>query len=465
MAKRLRRHQLLGGEGVTLISLKFEAMGFPFHRLEGAYDVGIDAMVELRDPTTGEMSNTFFGVQCKATRELERETEAGFEFTVKQADFDYWSKGTMPVLLVVAQPSSGQAWWVPVRKEMQNPETRQTRRISFDKVANLLDQSAVTELLGLAQAAGSGTYFRPVPTREELHTNLLEVTRVPLRVWRAETDFRDPADLFQELKRQEEWADPEWFLADGAIYAMHDLRDDPWPAVCDAGTVEAFDPREWAESEVPEHRRLFVRLLNQCLRSKLYRMHMRFLKEGQREFFYFISTDDLSRRVVNYRSRKNLTSRIVFREYKRKDDPSRIAYYRHVGFERRFEELDGRWYLRINPTYHYTSDGREPDPFREERLAGIKQIERNKAVAGSVVMFGALLRDEASLFADDYRFLGFGDLLRVDVDVGVPDALWAKRDELLPPGAAGSADEDYDGQEESLFEDVGADVAEDEELP
>jgi hypothetical protein len=456
----------LGGEGVSLISLKFEAMGFPFHRLDGGYDVGIDAMVELRDPTTGEMSNTFFGVQCKATRELERETDTTFDFTVKQADLDYWSKGTMPVLLVVAHPSTGRAWWVAVRKEMQKPTTRLTRRITFDKSANLLDESAVTELLGMAQAAGSGTYFRPVPTREELHTNLLEVTRFPLRVWRAETEFRDPAELFQELTRQEAWADPEWFLADGAVYAMHDLRDDPWPAVCDTGTVESFDPREeWGQSEVAEHRRLFVRLLTQCLRSKLYRMQMRFQKEGQREFFYFMATDDLSRRVVNYRSRQNLTSRIVFREYMRKDDPNRVAYYRHVALERRFEELDGRWYLRINPTYHYTSDGREPDPFREERLAGIKQIERNKAVSGSVAMFAALLRDEASLFADDYRFLGFGDLLRVNVDVGIPDALWEKRDELLPPGADAS-DDDFSGQaEELLFDDVEADDAEDEELP
>ena len=432
--KRLHRNQLRGGEGQSLIAGTFEKIGLPFHPFVGGYDVGIDAMIELRDPATGAMSNAHIGVQCKTPRTLHNETDDGFEFRFEQADLDYWSGGTTPVVLCVAHAATGRVWWVPVRKKLAEPTVRKTRLIHFDKRADLLDGSAVPALLGIAQAAGSGTYMRPPPVREELHSNLLEVTQIPPCVWRAETTYRDPADLWDELKRQQEWANPEWFLSDGALYAAHDLHDEPWSAVCDAGGAEANDPQDWADSDDREERWRFVRLLNQCLRSKLGGMHMRFVKEGRREYFHFTATKDMRPRRVQYRSRKQVTSRTVFREYRRKDDPERVAYYRHVGFERRFERLDGRWYLQINPTYHYTSDGREPDPFGEERLAGIKQRERNLAVGGGVVMFADLLRG-GDLFAADYPLLKFGDLMRVAVDAGLPDDLWAKRDELRPPTA------------------------------
>jgi hypothetical protein len=434
MAKRLDRNQLRGGEGQSLIAQRFEAIGLPFHPFVGAYDVGIDGMIELRDPTTGVMSNAHIGVQCKATGTLHNETDDAFDFRFSQEDLDYWSSGTTPVLLCVAHLPTSRVWWVSVRKKLTEPTTRKSRLIRFDKSADAIDESAVQALLSIAQAAGSGTYMRPPPKREVLHSNLLEVTQFPPCVWRAETTFRDGSDLMEELKRQREWADSEWFLIDGALYAAHDLHDEPWSAVCDVGTVETFDPRDWSDSDDRDERRRFVRLLNQCLRSRLGGMHMRFTKEGRREYFHFTATHDLKPRRVRYKSRKREAVRTVFKAYERKDDPERIAYYRHVAFERRFEQLDGRWYLRINPTYHYTSDGRELDPFREERLAGIKQRERNKAVGGTVVMFAALLTDHG-LFTRDYPLLRFGELMRVSVEAGLPDELWAGQDELRPPTA------------------------------
>ena len=452
MAKRLHQNAMRGGEGQSLIANAFEKIGLPFHPFVGGYDAGIDGMIELRDPATGIVSNVHLGVQCKATATLHNETDDGFEHRFSQDDLNYWSGGTTPVLLCVAHTPSGRVWWKSVRKELASATTRKSRLVRFAKQADRLDESAVEAVLGIANAAGSGTYMRPPPKREVLHSNLLEVVQFPPCVWRAETTYRDGGELMEALKRHEEWAEPEWFLLDGALYAAHDLHDEPWSAVCDVGTIEAFDPSDWSDSEDRDDRRRFVRLLNQCLRSKLGPMHMRFAREGRREYFHFTATRDLKPRRVGYKSRKRRAVRTVFRSYQRKDDPGRVAYYRHVGFERRFEQLGGRWYLRINPTYHFTSDGREPDPFREERLAGIKQRERNMAVSGTVVMFAALLTEQ-SLFTRDYPLLKFGDLLRVSIDAAVPDDLWAKQDELRPPSgddpdAAGSDD---DGPQALLF--------------
>ena len=65
----------------------------------------------------------------------------------------------------------------------------------------------------------------------------------------------------------------------------------------------------------------------------------------------------------------------------RKINGSGPAYYRHAAFAARFVEFRGQWYLAIEPTYHFTTDGYEEYPFKEsERLAGIKRLETNQTV-------------------------------------------------------------------------------------
>ena len=146
---------------------------------------------------------------------------------------------------------------------------------------------------------------------------------------------------------------------------------------------------------------------------------------------------DLSPRVKRYRSRQQSAERDVFREYRSKTDPSKIFYYRHVGFEPRFRHFDGRWCLEINPTYLFTSDGEKTHPYNEEYLAKIKSIEGSGAVGGSVVMFASLLRDREGLFADNYPHLGFGNLLDGELDVGIDDKFWSKDDKKTADRGAG----------------------------
>jgi hypothetical protein len=311
-----------------------------------------------------------------------------------------------------------------------DPARQHSRRIVFNKAANALTPAAAGELLRLVQAAGAGTYFRPAPHRERLHTNLLEVTRLPKLVYRAETDQRDGAAFRGRLKERVEYPPREWLLSDGAVYSVHDLRDDPWASACDVGTIETFEAAEWSRSDDPEVCRRFVWLLNECLRSFAGRIGMRYGKDD--DVLYFKRTTDLSPRVKRYRSRQQRAERNVFREYRSKKDPSKVLYYRHVGFEPHFRRFDGRWCLEVNPTYMFTSDGEARHPYHEEYLSKIKSIEGSGAVGGTVVMFASLLRDRDDLFADNYPYLGFGELLGADLDVGIDDNLWAKQDERPP---------------------------------
>lgn len=402
-------------------------MGFPWHPTNAPLDAGIDGFVEVRDRQTGEATNSWIAVQSKGRTTLEKETDTSFEFTCAPRDLDYWRRGNMPVLLVVSRPVKDEAWWVSVKDYFHHDPSRQnSRRIVFDKQANALTAAASDRLLQLVQTAGAGTYFRPAPKRERLHTNLLEVTRFPKLIYWANTDFRDQKEFREELTKQMQYPPREWLFANKLVYSVHDLRDKPWASACDIESVDWIDSREWAFADEPNKRRLFVWLLNECLRSFAGKVGMRFSKED--DALFFKKTADLSRRVKRYRSRQQLTERDVFREYRSEDDPSKLFCYRHVGFEPRFRFFDDRWCLEINPTYLFTSDGENKHSYHEEYLAKIKSIEGSGAVGGSVVMFAALLRDREGLFADNYPHLGFGKLLEADLDVGIDDKLWSKDD-------------------------------------
>jgi hypothetical protein len=428
--KRITREQLLGETAVQFIGRRFLEMGLPWHPTNAPLDAGIDGFVEIRDLQSGEATNAWIAVQSKGRTTLEKETDTSFEFTCTPRDLDYWRRGNMPVLLVVSRPERDEAWWMSVKDYFRNDPTRQqTRRILFDKSANALAPSAANELLQIVQAAGAGTYFRPAPRRERLHTNLLEVKRLPQLIYWAETEHRDALIFREQLKQKMQYPPREWLFHNKRIYSVHDLRDEPWASTCDVDTVDWIEAAKWASSSDPQERRLLLWMLNECLRSFAGKIGLRYSKED--DALYFKKTHDLSPRVKRYRSRQQTAQRDVFREYRSRTDPTKLFYYRHVGFEPRFRHFDGRWYLEINPTYLFTSDGEKTHPYNQEYLSTIKSIEGSGAVGGTVVMFAALLRDRDGLFPDNYPHLGFGNLLEGELNVGIDDKLWSKDDRKM----------------------------------
>src|SRR5690606_32088763 len=77
------------------------------------------------------------------------------------------------------------------------------------------------------------------------------------------------------------------------------------------------------------------------------------------------------------------------------------------------------------PTYHFTRDGYHEDRFRSERLSRIKQLERNPAVLGQLLMWADFLsRSTRTLFAQEYPFIRFGKLETVDISTSLPDDIW-----------------------------------------
>jgi hypothetical protein len=123
------------------------------------------------------------------------------------------------------------------------------------------------------------------------------------------------------------------------------------------------------------------------------------------------------------------TPRVVFRPYASKRDPSKISYYRHSAFQGQFRRFNLKWYLEVIPTYYFTWDGTRPDRFYQDRLKGIKRLERNGAVLGQLVMWAWYLSHPGDMFNPPYPFITFGRLESFSINASIDDAAWLGHEE------------------------------------
>jgi len=132
-------------------------------------------------------------------------------------------------------------------------------------------------------------------------------------------------------------------------------------------------------------------------------------------------------REYPYFSLQQRTSRAVFKGYPKKHDPTKISFYRHSAFYGRFVRYGDSWYLQITPTYHFTRDGWKPSFYSAELTTGIKRLETHGSVLGQVVMWASVL-SERSLFDSGLQTLLFEALVDFELDVGIQDDSWLKRE-------------------------------------
>lgn len=428
--KKITPQSITGQQGANLIERIVLQMRYVWRPLV-IFDVGIDGDIEICDPVTGEATNAFVKVQAKATTQpFAAETFDSFEYICEQKDLDYWLRGNAPTILIVCRPASDEAYWVSIKDYFKDLAVLKTRKIRFDKQRDRFDVTSAEALKQLALPRDSGVYFSPLAKPEILYTNLLGVASFAPQVHVAYTDIRRPEDVWAKFKSMGVRGTTEWVLTEKKIITFHDLAEYPFDSICDPGTHETFDTREWADSDDQDKRREFVRLLNSCLRERSRLLGLNHYNDRGQEYYYFPANRSLATRRVEYQSIQRRASREVFKQYGKKSDKSQIAYCRHLAFKGNFTRLEGNWYLEITPTYHFTRNGRDADKFGEERLKGIKRLERNPAVVGQLLMWvDYLKRPIATLFSAEYPFLSFGDLATVDIDIGVPDDVWYQTEE------------------------------------
>ena len=428
LRKKITSQSIIGQLGANLIEQIVLKMGYVW-RATSIFDVGIDGEIEIRDPMTGEMTNTIVKVQAKATtKRFQAETDNSFEYHCAPKDLDYWLQGNVPIILVVCRPDTNEAYWISIRDYFSDLAAQKTRKIRFDKQRNCFDASCASTLKQLALSKDSGIYFAPLQKTETLYSNLLQVISFAPKIYVAATNYRKAGAIWEKFNSMEVKVGPEWLLIDKQIVSFHDLKEPPFNTICDLGTCESFDTREWADSQDEDTKHQFVWLLNKCLKEKTWLLRLRFDK--YREYYYFPATKRLKTRKMWYQSHQNWVSREVFKQYGKKTDPSQRAYCRHSAFEGQFLRLGDGWHLEITPTYHFTSDGYTEDKFRTERLQGIKRLDRNPAVLSQLFMWvDYLSQSTQGLFSSEYSFLRFGQLATVDTNTSLPDDVWYNAEE------------------------------------
>jgi hypothetical protein len=424
VGKQIAQNDLIGQQGINLIEKICLDMGYVWRQT--GLDAGIDGHIEIR-LESGEVTNCIIQVQSKATdQSFEGETQSSLDFRCSTRDLDYWLGGNAPVILVRSRPRTNEAYWVSIKDYFSDLSRRKTGKITFDKTANRFDATAKVPLQQLAMRADAGPYLATPPKREVIYSNLLRLAPLPDTYYVAATDYRTSSELFARLHELTRTVHGEWLLQARMLSSFYDLSTRPWTEVIDPGTLEGHATDEWAQTDDPVRQRQFVQLLSTCLKEKLFRKGVKFSRETG--YYYFRASQDLSNIEYSYASREHRTSRTVFKGYPKKFDRAQMSYYRHSAFEGRFVRYGGVWYLQITPTYHFTRDGERLSRYAPDLLSGIKRLENNQAVHGQVVMWAYLL-SARSLFDSGPQFLDFDTLQQFDLDVGLDDDAWLKRED------------------------------------
>lgn len=289
------------------------------------------------------------------------------------------------------------------------------------KARDALDEQSKGRLIEVAQAASPRGVAPALAKHETLVSNLLPVTKLPERLYLAETSYKTAKDLGAALREAN--LRLEFVLKNGRILTVRDLTDPQFLALCDRGTVEDFGVNEWAASTDPDKQRDFVSLMNSCLREMLRSSPQALRFDKDAGCFFFPPSETKVPYDYAYRGDKKATAREVFKELRNKKQ-GHVMGYRHSAMKPQFYRFGGAWYLEVTPTYYFSRDGVTQSKWHEDWLKGIKELEKNGAIRGQLMMWGDLLRNPPGLFDDGYPFLDFGSPVTFAIDHGIDDSSW-----------------------------------------
>jgi Domain of unknown function (DUF4365) len=267
--KKIGKSDVIGQQGMSLIEGIVLSMGSMFYPT-GGVEAGIDGFIELRDTETGEVGNLLLQVQGKATERerLQGETEETFEFPCADADIEYWTRGTAPVLLIVVALKARKAYWKSLKEWFLDSERRKCRKVVFEKAKDEFTRESKAALISVATAVRPGASGPSVMKSEQILVNLLEVRFAPRLFW-APTSHGTDKSFGGALGEIVKPSRGEWIVRSKSVLSFHPLDEFPWKKLCDWEAMEEFDTTEWANSDDEDRQRDFVaRLVVPCLEIK-----------------------------------------------------------------------------------------------------------------------------------------------------------------------------------------------------
>lgn len=424
MAKTITPNQLLGQIGETAVQLRFLTMGFQFD-VRSRLEAGIDGIAEVMDK--GKPLARMIAVQIKSTEagKYTSEDEAGFTYLLRTDDLDYWRGTNLPIIIVLYRKSDETFYW----KDVQTGSSPAERRLQFNKKTDVLDRDAVDRLAALTvPKVGFGYYVPPLGGGEEAVVNMLPV-RLPAEMFVATTPHT-VAKAKAILLDADKPARFDWVIKGGSFWSFQDPRETVCQHIVDLDQVEAVETNLLAFHEDVDERHNFSFLLRKALDHQVWE-DLNWDKE--RKLFYFKALAPNEARVFAYEASKKKAETEAVNVIENKTDKTRVEFVRHHAFVPRFESLYDQWFLVIEPTYFFTTNGFVPHSHPHALLAGKKRLDKSASLRGQVIMWHRFLtREEKSL--DDLfglrtteRRLQFDAPPIVPLATRVPEDVWGSQ--------------------------------------
>lgn len=429
MSKTITSSQLLGEIGETAVRLRFLNMGFQFDG-RSRLEAGVDGIAEVMDK--GKPLARMIAVQVKATESsrYSSEDDTGFSYLLRPDDLTYWQGSNLPIILVLYRKSDGTHFW----KEVTVDPKQEDRKLHFNKQADVLDANAVDRLAALTvPKTGFGYYVPPLGGGEEALVNILPVTP-PTEMFVASTPYT-PKKAISVLLDADEPARFDWVIKGGTFWSFADPRENVCKRIVDLDQVEAIDAADLAFHEDHDEQNNFAYLLRKAFDHQVGKD---LVWNKERKLFYFRATTESTSRTFAYEASKKKTSTEIVNVAFNKSDKSRVEFVRHHAFVPRFERLFDQWYLVVNPTYFFTTNGFIPHSYPGALLAGKKRLDNSASLRGQVIMWHRFFtqgeRDANNLFADasSASCLKFGQPPTVALATRVPEDVWGSPKKAAP---------------------------------
>ena len=236
--------------------------------------------------------------------------------------------------------------------------------------ARTTEPARVSTVLSLPPAVNAAA---PDDINEELFSNLFPVRSLPEMVWSAPTRFLRKSEVYRYFGPDRPV--PAFILRENRIFAFVDLGQDNNAFV---GAVEPFDMQQhnvsgWLGDE--NQKRWFVELLNDVVRSHCVALSLSYDKLGSRNFFAkgALSSD---RVAWTPHVRRGLKDLIL--EYPSRERPGEVGLYAHRAVGLRFEMLADNAFLRVEPGWVFTFDGKTPIEGRRRTVLSTKFLSSQR---------------------------------------------------------------------------------------
>jgi hypothetical protein len=148
---------------------------------------------------------------------------------------------------------------------------------------------------------------------------------------------------------------PPFHLHEKKVFSFSDPRktNNTLRNIIDLKNIQHYATDEFLDLEEGDRR--FIRMINDYLKSYLYKLGL--IVDQDKKRAYFPKTED-GERVVTYQARfKRATRTIVRPRYNAAKD--KIRYWEHKAFTYSVKRFGDQWGLLIEPTYVFTRDGRK----------------------------------------------------------------------------------------------------------